>query len=61
MIIYTNWINLENNCRIAMDIDTGIFTCVYTFNDKYTKKIYPLGTTRKSVVNQMEKLFKEVA
>jgi len=60
MIVYTNYINEQNNCCITIDLETCTFDCRYTLNNKNKKITYPLGTTKTDAIKQIEIIFKGV-
>lgn len=60
MILSTYFIDDQNNYRIELDTQTGLFGATYTINGTCIKGKYPLGTTRKEVETLFKVLFKEV-
>ena len=57
-MIYCNNINMDNHYSIHIDLEDGTFSHQLMLKGKYSEKKYPLGTTRKQIVAQLDKLFK---
>ena len=58
MNLTTNHIDINNNYQISLDIDKAIYSYCICLNGKYYKKIFPIGSIRKQVVKEVEKIFK---
>ena len=56
-MIYCNNINMDNHYSIHIDLEDGTFSHQLMLKGKYSTKKYPLGTTRKQIVAQLDKLF----
>ena len=59
-MINNNYIDAENNYSVDINLETGTFSSSWVFKGKFDKKIYPLGTTRTDVFNEMEVIFEGV-
>jgi hypothetical protein len=46
----------KNNYKIELDIDTAIYSYEINVEGLSYKKIYPVGTLRKQVVQEVEKI-----
>ena len=58
MNLTVNHIDFNNNYQISLDIDKAIYSYCICLKGKYYRKIFPEGTIRKQVVNEVKKIFK---
>ena len=59
-MINNNFINGENHYSIDINLETGTFISTWVLKGEMDRKVYPLGTTRTDVVNEMEVIFEGV-
>ena len=48
----------KNSYSIELDIDMAIYSYKINYKGSYIKKVFPSGTIRKQVVNEVEDFFK---
>jgi len=58
-MINNNYIDSTNHYSIDINIETGVFSCFWVLKGEMDRKVYPLGTTRTEVINEMKIIFEE--
>jgi len=59
-MINNNFIDGENHYSIDINLETGTFISTWVLKGEMDRKVYPLGTTRTDVVNEMKVIFEGV-
>jgi|TARA_Y100000114_G_scaffold150421_1_gene165913 hypothetical protein len=49
----------ENNHQITLDTEKAVFTYKINLNGSFIKKVFPVGTTRTQVRNEVKQIMKD--